>query len=281
MKSIIILYHDDLDGFGAAWAAWKKFGNKADYFATDYGKSIPIGLKNKEIYMLDFCYSKTAVKALLKNNKKVVVIDHHITRGDIFKLLKEYVWDIKRAGCVLAWQYFHPGKKIPKMIEYVEGLDMWTFKLKNTREIALFIESLPRDFKLWNRIVLGMENKKSFSKYLGKGKAMADFVDKIIRVLALNAENAVFEGKKVSVVNSPIFNSELGNYLLKKKKNPVVLIWSLKNSEIRVSLRSQKGIDISKIAQKYGGGGHKQAAGFSLDVGGKIPWQVKKDKSHT
>lgn len=276
MSNIIVLYHDDLDGFGSAWVAWKKFGDKADYFAVDFDKPMIAGLKNKEIYILDFCYSEKEMKALLKNNKKVVVIDHHITRGDIFKLLKEYVWDIKHAGCVLTWQYFYSGKKIPKMIKYIEDLDMWSFKLKNTREITLFLESLPRDFKLWNKIILGMENKKSFSEYLKKGMVMADFVDKVIHILALNAENAFFEGKKVSVVNSPIFNSELGNYLLKKKKNPIVLIWSLKNGEIRVSLRSQKEVDVSKIAQKYGGGGHKQAAGFYLEAGQQIPWRIKK-----
>ncbi|HXD70951.1 MAG TPA: hypothetical protein VN615_13900, partial [Gaiellales bacterium] len=37
----------------------------------------------------------------------------------------------------------------------------------------------------------------------------------------------------------------------------------------RVSLRSRGGLDVSAIARKTGGGGHKQAAGFSH--GGGIP----------
>ncbi|MFA5099064.1 MAG: DHHA1 domain-containing protein [Candidatus Paceibacterota bacterium] len=276
MKNIIILYHDDLDGFGAAWAAWKKFGNKADYLAVDYTKSMPTGLKNKEIYILDFCYPEAEIKALLKNNKKLVVIDHHVSRKEIFKLLKEYVWNINRAGCVLSWKYFHPGKKIPKLIEYVEDIDMWTFKLKNTNEITLFMESLPREFKVWNKVASEMENKKKFSRYLEKGEAIAGFVDKIIEIIASNSENAIFEGKKVSVVNSPNFNSELGAYLLKKTKNPIAIIWSLKNGVIRVSLRSLKSVDVSKLAQKYGGGGHRQAAGFSLSAEQQIPWRTIK-----
>ncbi len=276
MKNIVILYHDDLDGFGAAWAAWKKFGNKADYLPVDFGKPMPTDLKNKEIYILDFCYPEAETKALLKNNKKLVVIDHHITRKNIFKLLEGSVWNIKRAGCVLSWQYFCPGKKIPKLIEYVEDIDLWTLKLKNTREITLFMESLPKDFKEWSKIASGMENKNKFSEYLEKGKAISGFVGKIIEIIASNSENAIFEGKKASVVNSPKFTSELGEYLLRKTKNSIAIIWSLKNGRIKVSLRSLKGVDVSKLVQKYGGGGHRQAAGFILEAGEKIPWQIKR-----
>lgn len=276
MKSIIILHHNDLDGFGSAWSAWKKFGNKADYLAVDFGEPMPAGLKNKEIYILDFSYPEAELKALLENNKKLVLIDHHITSKDKVKILKEYVWDTKHSGCVLSWKYFHPGQKIPKLIEYVEGIDLFSFKLKNTREITLFLETLPKDFKLWNKVVSGMENKGKFSEYLKAGRIIAGFMDKIIEIIASNFQDAIFEGKKVSVVNSPIFNSELGGYLLKKIKNPIAVIWSAKNGEIRVSLRSSKQVDVSKIAQKYGGGGHKQAAGFYLDAGQQIPWRITK-----
>ena len=35
------------------------------------------------------------------------------------------------------------------------------------------------------------------------------------------------------------------------------------------SLRSRKGFDVSEIAKHYGGGGHAQAAGFTLT---RLPW---------
>jgi len=42
------------------------------------------------------------------------------------------------------------------------------------------------------------------------------------------------------------------------------LFIELKDGRIRCSLRSREGIDVSKIAQKFGGGGHKMAAGTYL-----------------
>jgi len=48
-----------------------------------------------------------------------------------------------------------------------------------------------------------------------------------------------------------------------------VLLIGQKNGEVRVSLRS-KGADVSKVAAYYGGGGHKVAAGFTVE---QIPLQ--------
>ena len=280
MKNIVILYHDDLDGFGAAWAAWKKFGDKADYLAVDHYVDhynlAPLELKDKEIYSLDFCYPKEQTEILLKNNKKLVVIDHHITNKETIKILKYYVWDIKRSGCVLSWQYFHPGKKIPKLIGYIEDIDLWKFKNKNTRPLTMVLEGLPYNFKLWNKIAVELENKNKSLVYLKQGKAIVEFIDKAVNIIALNTEKVIFEKKKALAINSPIFACELGDFFIKKKKSPVAIIWSLRNGKIKVQLRSSKKVDVSKLAQKYGGGGHKQAAGFILEIGEKIPWRTIK-----
>jgi phosphoesterase RecJ-like protein len=42
------------------------------------------------------------------------------------------------------------------------------------------------------------------------------------------------------------------------------LFIELKDGRIRCSFRSREGIDVSQIAAKFGGGGHKQAAGTFL-----------------
>lgn len=42
-----------------------------------------------------------------------------------------------------------------------------------------------------------------------------------------------------------------------------VFMYELKQNEFKVSLRSKEKIDVSKIAQYFGGGGHKKASGFT------------------
>ena len=53
-----------------------------------------------------------------------------------------------------------------------------------------------------------------------------------------------------------------------KSDTPFVVIWSVrKDGRLSYSLRaSDGGPDLSKIASRYGGGGHAKAAGFLSDV---------------
>lgn len=278
MKKIAILYHNDLDGFGAAWAAWKKFGGKADYFPVDYDEQMPKDLKNKDVYTLDFCFPKKKSKLLLKQNKKLIVIDHHISQKEDVKISTDFRWALEHSGCVLSWNYFHQDKKVPKLLEYVEDMDLWKFKIPFARELTMLLESRSYDFKLWNKMAAEFENKQKFLDYLKEGKAIVNFMDRVVKALALRGEEAIFEKIKAMVVNSPIFGSELGDYLIKKTKRPIAIIWSANGGNIKVQLRSVKETDVSLLAKKFGGGGHRQAAGFYLKTNQKFPWKTIKNE---
>src|SRR3989344_3558851 len=68
-KDIVVLYHSNCtDGFGGAWAAWKKFGDKAEYIGVIHQTPVPKGLKNKCIYSVDFTYPEPIVKKLIRKN---------------------------------------------------------------------------------------------------------------------------------------------------------------------------------------------------------------------
>ena len=115
MKNIVVLYHNDGDGFGGAWAAWKKFKNKASYIPVEYNNKNepPEFLKDKEIYLIDVCYSVKQMGKILVENKKVVVLDHHETSRQASKISTEHLFEIKSSAAILAWRYFHPKRKFP------------------------------------------------------------------------------------------------------------------------------------------------------------------------
>lgn len=52
--------------------------------------------------------------------------------------------------------------------------------------------------------------------------------------------------------------------LVAKKVEAVVYMREVKPNEYRVSLRSKGDVDVAKIAERFGGGGHKNAAGFKV-----------------
>lgn len=273
MKSIIVIYHDDFDGFGAAWAAWKKFGNKAEYIKTDYHFTPLEDLKNKEIYILDFCYEKASImQKLLKNNKKLVVIDHHISHKEGVKVSSEYSFDLNQSGAVLSWKYFHPQKSVPRLLRHIEDMDLWKFKIPYTKELLASLYTYDLDFRLWDKIAADWENARLKKRYLEEGKAIIKYQDKIVKELAEDSEQVIFENHKANVVNSPVLTSQIGNYITEHKKK-IGIIWTYEKGRLIFSLRSGGKIDVACLAQKYKGGGHKAASGFDLKTEIQFPWK--------
>lgn len=272
MKDIVVLYHNGChDGFGGAWAAWNKFKSKADYLPVEHGKDAPEGLVDKQIYLIDFCYSGEIMQSLLDQNKKVVVLDHHFSQRDVVGISTEHVYDDDRSGSVIAWQYFFPGESVPKLLRHIQDVDLWSFKLPHTKELMAALDEYPFDLRLWNKLVAEWEDKVAIKKYIEAGRSILKYEDRVIERLVRHAERVTLDGVTAYAVNSPILESEIGNWIVTHKK-AIGIIWSYKGGGIKVSLRSDGKTDVSKIAQLHGGGGHKAAAGFAFSVQMELPW---------
>lgn len=272
MKKIVILYHYDCpDGFGAAWASWKKFGSRADYFAVKHQEPPPKGLKNKEIYMIDFTYFGADLKKLIRENT-VTTLDHHIGAKKEILSAPQHLYALNHSGAVLAWKFFHPQKPIPYLLRFIEDRDLWKFKLPKSRAILTVVDLSKHDFRKWNKLAADLENPAKRKQYAIQGASMLKYEDAKIGKIIEKADRALFEGHKTLVANSSILKSAAGNALLKRGVS-LAIIWRRESNKIYVSLRSTGKIDVSKLAKRYGGGGHRAAAGFTYDARGKLPWR--------
>jgi len=276
-KKIMVIYHAHCsDGFSGAWAAWKYFGGKADYIAVSPSSAPISNLKNKEIYLIDISYQPEEIKKLLKVNKRVTGIDHHLTGEQATKMTYKYSYAVNHSGAGLAWKYFYPQKPIPKLLAYVEDGDLWRFQLPHTQEIGSYLELFDFDFNLWSKLIAQLENLAGRKKAIEQGSAILRYENKLVeRLVDNNSELVKFEGYKALAVNSPNFASKTGNILVKIQP-PLGIVWNERNGEIKVSLRSDGSVDVSRLAKKHGGGGHKAAAGFSFPAGKDFPWKILK-----
>jgi len=278
LKKNIVVYHKNcLDGFAAAWSAWLKFKDQASYLAVEHQAENHLidQLTNRVIFFLDFAFGEAErIKKLAKNNEKIVLIDHHISQKHLQSLYDESVYNEKHSGAVLAWKYFHKKKSVPKLLKYIEDVDLWHFKLKHTKELTAALNIYNMDFNVWQKVSRDFESAESKKKYLEEGKCIIRYQNKIIERMINYAETVSFVGYSALAINSPILVSELGNSL-SQKSGTFAIIWRHKKRGLEVSLRSTGLIDVSKIAEKYGGGGHKAAAGFMIktDKNFKFPWK--------
>ncbi len=74
--------------------------------------------------------------------------------------------------------------------------------------------------------------------------------------------STTLDGHPAFAVNSDKDASDIGDYVNTKLACPVAVIFHFNGKMWVYGLRSVS-VDVAAIAQKYGGGGHKQAAGFS------------------
>lgn len=277
-KNIIIIYHGDCsDGFGAAWAAWKKFGDSAEYFGAKHKASPPQGLTDKEIYFVDFVYSEEIMEDLKKKNRKVTAIDHHISAQNTVQKTQDYSFDLNHSGAVLSWKYFHSDKPTPKILEYIEDTDLWKFELPHSKEVFAFLDLFDFSFNVWDKLASDLDDEKKRKHMIESGSLILSYEQKIIgRIISKHAETVKFEGFKVLSVNSLVWASQIGNELVKKMP-PLGIVWYQDEDGLKFSLRSDGSVDVSKVAQKFEGGGHKTAAGFLLPYNSKFPWKKIKN----
>lgn len=272
-KSIVILYHKDcVDGFSGAWAAWKKFKERAAYIPLHHKDPLPKGLTGKEIYMIDITLERDVVDRLIQDNVRVTAIDHHISAESVTKHTHEYSYASNHSGSVLAWKYFHPRKRVPRMLKYIEAIDLNHFTMLVPRRAMAFIETNELDFHTWNRLVAGFEDTKVRARYLEQGKVLLLYQEKMLAMLVEDAEPVIFEQHKAHALNSPRLAVGIGNFLARLYP-PVAIVWTAKNGTISVSLRSDGTVDVAELAAKFGGGGHRVAAGFTLSADQPFPWQ--------
>jgi uncharacterized protein len=263
------------DGFGAAWSVWRAWGERARYLPR--GHSDPFDASNhvgEQVVFADISLANEPLRALGDVADQVIVLDHHITALDHFRsdLSLENVlirsghvisFDLSHSGSVLAWQYFHPDEPVPELLRYVEDQDLWSWKLPLSGEVNAAIGSYPRRFDVWTGLA-----ERPWQELAVEGAPILR-AQRIEVERALHAAHPVSLGtRRVEAVNAMHHRSVLGHELAKRAAFglPIGLVYRLTERQVDVSIYSIGDENVATIACEYGGGGHRNAAGFSIPL---------------
>ena len=320
MTKPLCIYHGNCaDGFTAAWAVWKRFGNEFEYFPGVYQQPPP-DVIDRDVVLVDFSYKREVMRAMRGHGKgkarSVLVIDHHKSAAedlgaqegnfctDIGKWTGGLSWerhqenaamdimegaadsvyclfDMERSGAGMAWDFFHPEKPRPRLIDYVEDRDLWRFKLPGSRAFSANLFSLPYDFHMWDRVALASDDDRKRQAFIDEGEAIERKHHKDVAELvkALKRDMTI-GGFRVPVANLPYtLTSDAGHLMCNEWNGDLrddgvstamppfaACYWDTPKGRV-FSLRSVGDFDVAAIAAKYGGGGHKNASGFTLPHG--------------
>ncbi len=273
MSKKICIYHKNCtDGTTAAAVLLKKFKDceliplEHGYAEEDFEGILSLIGRDTEVYIVDFSPRIEDLEKIINKAKKVVVIDHHIgVKEDLQKLSEkysnfEYIFDNNKSGASLTWVYFLGSNNIPDIVKLVEDKDIWKWefgeKTKYANTYLFLFTNKPEE-------VLNLLNQP-IEKILEKGKILSDYTDYLINHFIDRAKEVFIKiGKyKVKAYNTGLFQSEIGNLLCEKFKEPIVL-FNINGYVVKFSFRSCDNVSPSalELAKLLGGGGHRNAAG--------------------
>jgi len=271
MSCPLVIYHANcLDGFGAAFAAYRYFsakGVEAEYYPAKHGTEPP-ACDGREVFIVDFSYKRPVLKQICEVAEKVTILDHHISaQEDLAGLEDEYdnltvVFDMDRSGAVITWEYFHDSTP-PQLLLHVQDRDLWRFELDGTDDINTALMSYPFSFDFWQELT---ENEVKMTELHAEGVTLNRYRRQLIDQYKKRAVMGQVAGFEVPMVNAPhVIISELLGELAEGQ--PFAIGYQDRGSQRSWSLRSSKeGEDVARIAEKFGGGGHRRAAGFSTEL---------------
>ena len=291
-----VIYHANCaDGFGAAWAVRARFPG-AEFYAGMYSNEPP-DVTGRDVILVDFSYKRQVMLSLGQQARSVLVIDHHKSAIEDLQADGNYivdmsswqgplswerhmdnpvldqsegcsyariftVFDLHRSGAGLTWDFFHPGKVRPRLIDHIEDRDLWRFKLPGTREIQAALFSYPYDFGLWDDL---MAEDTRILLHAGEAIERKHHKD-IAELIGVCQRFMRIAGNLVPVASLPYtLTSDAGHKMAEQTGAPfAACYWDTPAGRV-FSLRStETGADVSEIAKQFGGGGHKHAAGFRV-----------------
>lgn len=292
MKTLVITHSADLDGHCSQAIAKRALGSTASYIGWDYKDPIPDTSSYARVYLIDVSFPPAEMQARVG---KLIWIDHHASaiKDNLTTYAGLRIDGV--AACRLAWQWFFGDKSAAKA-SYIERKVLEPHAVTLLGEHDIFNHEDPNTFPFqyamqaeespdWETLLAS--NMTNLSTFAAKSGPVKDLIERgrpiqqylKVTQAELSEEagyDAEFEGLKLRVMNTPQKGSMQFDASIKEHHDGCLrYYWNGKTWGCSLyGVAHKKDVDLSVIAKKYGGGGHKSACGLVFkdlpkELGGK------------
>ncbi len=286
MSTILCIYHSaDLDGHCSGAIIKHKFPNAVMY-PMNHGDIIDWDKIKKFdiVYICDFVLNPFSEMIKLENMKNIhlIWIDHHQSAINYLKESKKVIFGIQKVGvgaCELTWKYIFPDKKVPRCVKLLSQYDVWDHSDSNTIPFQYGMKSkgdtYPTNNNMYKWVNVFLSNQRFIDKTCKDGDVIISYKNEFNKNMCnIQAFETVIDGHKAIACNRGLESSQMFKSIWNNKKWDLMISFYLsKTCKWFVSLYTdKKGINVSEIAIKHGGGGHIQAAGFECK---QLPFSIE------
>lgn len=266
---VVITHGGCNDGHTAAWLL-SLLAPDATFVGALHGE-VPPDVAGKHVIMADFAYRRPVLLEMLEACASMLLLDHHRTAKQDLDGLEHpkltLVFDMDRCGARLVKDHFaaelectlgsERWERAQTFVAYIDDRDRWVRALPNTDEWTSGVLSHGMTFDTWSRLAF-----EAPDTLISDGAAIQRHRGYLIESAIARAAEVKMAGYAVFAANcDSTITSEVGAAL--SIDRPFAACYQDDGDSRRWSLRSdENGLDVSAIAEGFGGGGHARAAGF-------------------
>jgi len=240
-----------------------------------YSQQPPALDPGRHVCIVDFSYPRETMIEMAKKHD-LLVIDHHKTAAENCADLDFCRFDMSECGATLTWKEMFPNCDIPLFLRYIKDRDLWRWELPNSREFSAGLKSEPMEVAHYAEMIISSPD--SVQRLIQAGSIALRLINQVVEKLCQEVLMARFDAETKTVtfqstpgpglipcVNTPCYASETCERLMELYPDvPFVACWHETGKGRKFELRSKGENDCSIIAKQFGGGGHRNAAGFYL-----------------
>lgn len=287
-NTVVIYHKSDFDGIFCREIA-RKFLPGAELIGWEYGEPTPNVPPVCDLYILDLSVEE------LMDHGGLIWIDHHKTAIEKYSASTLGYRIDGVAACRLAWQWFtqmaicrDSGMPLPTKQEFVDRkvseplavrlageYDIWDKRDPGAELFQHGLRSQDLSEETWDSMLSGsfVEQNRVVGIRMEQGEVVAYAeTRKNELIIGNNGFTRQWQGLWFLCCNAGSYNSHLFTAGIKPEHDGLLGFCLRKDGKWSISLYGVPGkpdVDLSIIAAKYGGGGHKQACGFKVD---KLPF---------
>jgi oligoribonuclease NrnB/cAMP/cGMP phosphodiesterase (DHH superfamily) len=252
------------------------FNPECELIGIDYDQPFDmssIGLL-EIIYMVDFSLP-VAQMLELQDFSELIWIDHHKTAMEAKELAGVLgKRGVDFSGCELAWMYFAPGTPMPPAVYLLGRYDVWDHSanpdvLPFQYGMKKFKSTAPeRAGWLWQMLFSAGWDDTIIKEICEAGRYIEDYErSKSAFAAGITAFETYFAGHRAIAMNVWPASSIMFASVFDPARHDIMVAFGIVRGKWSVSVYGGNNeVDAGEIVKRYGGGGHKSAAGFVSDV---------------
>ena len=265
----LVFYSNDIDGATSAWVYGKTDPSEDVKYikCEDIDTYVSNFYRKCKIYFLGICPTTEFYLHLRKGNSNRVIIFNNdkSCKEEYSRFLNDpdIYFHTSQTCNQSMWKVYFSELDIPEGINYVNDALNRTNILPNSDNVIAYLDGKELTPKLIEQFVRDMGDVITQEKIVKEGMVVCKVFEDLVSEISSYHYITEIDGHKIPItccnkfLQDKVSSMILGDY-------PFSCVYHIEDGQQKILLKSNSGVDVAKIAKKFGGNGIPRVANITI-----------------